>query len=241
MGTTARQRRLASRRRAAGKEYATRDIGGGLVGPTLGAITKALLDFDHGMGWDQAKERILPLLPRRIPAQMPAGTVAACVELPPGIEVSFGIDIGPGWAVLPREQLRAWSVDDGALVAAALGNLRSRLAAISARDLLSMELGGVTLRTLQTGLDCASGLLLLPDEIGRILGSGPQILIAPMRDILISLPIDVDPLLAIDLNDGMAENDPRGLALDPFVFEAGDLLPASVVPIVRSPEEPVVH
>jgi hypothetical protein len=44
-----------------------------------------------------------------------------------------------------------------------------------------------------------------------------------MRDLLISLPPDVDRSFAAWLNDELAEMDPNGLALDAFALEDGML------------------
>ena len=63
---------------------------------------------------------------------------------------------------------------------------------------------------LQTGVGCASAMVLLPDELRRVFGEGAQLLIAPMRDVLISLPPDVDRAFAAWLNDEFASMDPNG-------------------------------
>ena len=76
---------------------------------------------------------------------------------------------------------------------------------------------------LQSGAGCASALVLVPDELERIFGAAPQALIAPMRDILISVPPDTDTAWLAWLNDEFAEMDPNGLALDAFRLEAGEL------------------
>ena len=78
-------------------------------------------------------------------------------------------------------------------------------------------------RILQSGVGCASALVLVPDELERIFGSERQCLIAPMRDLLISMPADADRELVGWLNDEFASMDPNGLALDAFVLEDGTL------------------
>ena len=78
-------------------------------------------------------------------------------------------------------------------------------------------------RILQSGLGCASALVLVPDELQRIFGTERQCLIAPMRDLLISLPADADRELVGWLNEEFATMDPNGLALDAFVLEDGSL------------------
>jgi hypothetical protein len=76
---------------------------------------------------------------------------------------------------------------------------------------------------LQSGVGCASALLLVPDELVRIFGSEPQCLIAPMRDLLVSLPPDTDRTFVAWLNEEFSEMDPNGLALDAFGLEDGVL------------------
>ena len=78
-------------------------------------------------------------------------------------------------------------------------------------------------RILQSGVGCASALVLVPDELERIFGSAEQCLIAPMRDLLISMPVDADRELVRWLNDEFATMDPNGLALDAFVLGNGAL------------------
>ena len=88
---------------------------------------------------------------------------------------------------------------------------------------MRQAIDGVPVCVLQSGVGCASALVLVPDELERIFGGEPQCLIAPMRDLLISLPGDTDRSFAAWLNDEFSEMDPNGLALDAFVLEAGVL------------------
>jgi hypothetical protein len=76
---------------------------------------------------------------------------------------------------------------------------------------------------LQTGLGCASALVLTPDELRRIFGGRPQCLLAPMRDVLVSLPPDVDRRFAAWLNEELSTMDPNGLALDAFALDPDGL------------------
>jgi hypothetical protein len=141
------------------------------------------------------------------------------VTLPPGIPVGFGIDIGPAFLVVGETLLATWQIDAADLVATALGNLRTRLREVRPRDLVAQEIGDVPVRVLQSGLGCASALVLVPDELERVFGAGPQLLLAPMRDLLLSMPPDVDRRFARWLQDEFSEMDPNGLELDAFVHE----------------------
>jgi hypothetical protein len=145
------------------------------------------------------------------------------VTLPPGIPTGFGIDIGPAFLVVGESLLGTWPVEPAELVATALENLRARLRPVRPRDLVRQAIDGVPVRVLQSGVGCASALVLVPDELARIFGEAPQALIAPMRDLLVALPADTDRSFVAWLNDELAEMDPNGLALDAFVLEGGAL------------------
>ena len=119
--------------------------------------------------------------------------------------------------------LASWPVGPADLVAVGLDNLRRRLRSVRPRDLHRDTFQGVPVRILQSGVGCASALVLVPDELERIFGSERQCLIAPMRDLLISMPADADRELVGWLNDEFASMDPNGLALDAFVLEDGTL------------------
>ena len=145
------------------------------------------------------------------------------VTLPPGIPTGFGVDIGPAFLAVGQALLGGWPIGPADLVARALANLRGRTHAVRGRDLVGLDIDGVPARVLQTGLGCASALVLAPDELRRILGEQPQCLLAPMRDVLVSLPRDVDRAFAAWLNEELAGMDPNGLALDAFVLDGDGL------------------
>ncbi len=115
--------------------------------------------------------------------------------------------------------LASWSIGPADLVATALANLRARMQPLRPRDVVRQSLDGVPVRILQSGLGCASALVLVPDELRRIVGPDPQLLIAPMRDLVISMPPDTDRAFAAWINDEFAEMDPNGLALDAAVLD----------------------
>jgi hypothetical protein len=158
------------------------------------------------------------------------------VALPPGIEVAFGLDLGPAVAFVVERQLELWGIDRGALVAAALGNVRTIAARMHTHDVRSMTLDGIPTRIVQSGRAVASALLLVPDALPRLIGRGPSVLLAPMRDLLIALPGDVDRGYAAEMAEGLASLDPNGLFLglfrhegDRVVREAGDHVLGSVL------------
>ena len=217
-----REQRRDQRRSKAGKDYDTADLGNGMEQATVEAVMQAIGTLPDDLSWEEMAPSVIPVLPRRR-AMPPAGGEPFRVTLPPGVAVGFGIDIGPAFLVVGEDVLRGWPITPADLVARALGNLEHRLAPVRSRDLFRQSIDGVPVRFLQTGLGCASALILLPSDLMRVFGGGPQVLIAPMRDLLISLPADVDRMFAAWLMDELASMDPNGLALECFVLDGGVL------------------
>jgi hypothetical protein len=217
-----RQRRRAKRRRRAGKDYPAEDLGNGVEVATAEAVMAAMGSLPRDLDWDELAPSVIPVLPRRRPMPPLAGEPFR-VTLPPGIPTGFGIDIGPAFLVVGQSLLDGWPVGPADLVARALANLRERTRPVRPRDLVPLTIEGVPVRVLQTGLGCSSALVLAPDELRRILGDRPQCLLAPMRDVLISLPPDVDRRFAAWLNEELAAMDPNGLALDAFALDEAGL------------------
>jgi len=213
-----RERRRAKRRRRAGKDYPSDDLGNGIEVATAEAVARAVGALPTDLRWEELAPAVIPVLPRRRPMPPLSGEPFR-VTLPPGIPTGFGIDIGPAFLVVGETLLAGWPIDAADLVARALSNLRERMRPIRPRDLVGVDIDGVPARVLQTGLGCASALVLAPDELRRIFGERHQCLLAPMRDVLVSLPPDVDRGFAAWLNHELASMDPNGLALDAFVLE----------------------
>ena len=205
------QRRPGGARRAPGKDYPTVAVGNGMEQARTDAVLAALGGLPADLTWEEARERLLPLLPRRRPLPPTAGTPLRLV-LPPGIETGFGLDIGPAHLVVGEQLAGAWGVDTAAVAAQALANARERLAASGPADLLAERIDGVPVRILQTGAGCASIAVLLPDELRRILGPAAALVITPMRDLLVALPPDAPAGFAAWLADELASIDPNGLA-----------------------------
>ena len=217
-----RDRRRANRRRRAGKDYPAEDLGNGVEVATAESVMRAVGSLPRDLGWDELAPSVIPVLPRRRPMPQATGEPFR-VTLPPGISTGFGIDIGPAFLMVGTQLMASWPIESVDLVARALSNLRDRMRPVRARDLLAMQIDGTPVRVLQTGLGCASALVLLPDEIRRVFGPRAQCLLTPMRDLVVSVPPATDRGFAAWLNEELATMDPNGLALDAFVFD-GDLL-----------------
>lgn len=217
-----RERRRDRRRRKGGKSYRTRDLGNGVAQAAPEAVLRAIGALPPDLDWTLLAPNVIPILPRRRPMPPVAGEPFR-VTLPPGIPTGFGIDIGPAFLVVGEGLLASWPIGPAELVVTGLENLRQRMRPVRARDLVREAIDGVPVRVLQSGVGCASALVLMPDELQRIFGSEPQCLIAPMRDLLISLPPGTDPAFVGWMNDEVGEMDPNGLALDAFRLEDGSL------------------
>ena len=217
-----RERRRAKRRRRAGKDYQAEDLGTGIEVATAEAVMRAVGSLPPDLGWDELAGAVIPVLPRRRPMPPMSGEPFR-VTLPPGIPTGFGIDIGPAFLMVGETLLAGWQIGPADLVARALANLRERTRPVRPRDLVTLAIEGVPARVLQTGLGCASALVLAPDELRRIFGERPQCLLAPMRDVIVSLPPDADRRFAASLNEELASMDPNGLALDAFLLDADGL------------------
>jgi hypothetical protein len=216
------EKRRAKRRRKAGKQYRTWDIGNGIEQATPEAVFRAMGGLPPDLDWEVLAPNVVPILPRRRALPPQAGEPFR-VTLPPGIPTGFGIDIGPAFLVVGTSLLSSWPIGPAELVATGLDNLRARMRNVRARDLVGQDIDGVPVRVLQSGVGCASALVLVPDELIRIFGAEPQCLIAPMRDLLISLPPEADRSFVGWLNEEFSTMDPNGLELDAFVLADGSL------------------
>jgi hypothetical protein len=217
-----REKRRARRRHRLGKDYRTWDIGNGVEQATPDAVFRAMGALPPDLDWPELAPSVIPILPRRRPMPPAAGEPFRAT-LPPGIPTGFGVDIGPAFLVIGTSLLESWPIGPADLVATGLQNLRERMRTVRRRDVLQQQIDGVLVRVLQSGMGCASALVLVPDELERIFGAEAQCLIAPMRDLLISMPAGTDRAFVAWLNDEFSEMDPNGLALDAFVLEDGEL------------------
>lgn len=199
-------------------------LGPGMETADVATVMAALERLDPEMPWTQAQGRVLPMLPRIRPLPVPDLDLARTM-LPPGILVGFGIDLGPAITFVSTMLVERWQVDHPALAQAALANVR-RLADSCGRNLVvGNPVAGVPVRILQTRVGIAASLLLAPDRIERFFGPGPLLLLAPMRDLLIALPADVDRELAAWLAEEWEALDPNHLHLGGFRYERGVVIP----------------
>src|SRR5262245_61837791 len=201
--------------------------GPGVVTADVETVLAALQGFDPEMPWKKARDRVLPVLPRVRPFPMPELELVRAM-LPPGILVGFGIDIGPAITFVSTGLLRHWRVEPAALAAAAVTNLRSMARRCGPVDVLDDHLADVPVSIVQTGRGIAASLLLVPECLEHVIGGGERLLLAPMRDILIALPPDVDREFASWLADEWEAMDPNHLHLGGFRYARGTITPEPI-------------
>jgi hypothetical protein len=151
-------------------------------------------------------------------------------DYPPGIRVGLGLDIGPAMLFVGTEQLAGWGIDEERAFEQALANVRARVATRKQFALLHERIAGVPTVAFQSREGWASSLLLLPDELKRVLGEEDGLLLVPMRDLVLRLPLDADPSFALYLLEEFADADMNALDLPMFALLDGELHQAVAVP-----------
>ena len=174
----------------------------------------------HGFAWDDVASEILPVFERARPFSYPVDPPALTV-LPPGVTVGFGVDAGPAFMRISTTHLAHWPVDLAVLATRALDNLARRTREADERDLLRDAVDDVPVTVFQSRDGWASTTVLLPGEMDRLFGPGPALFVAPSRDLLIGLPIDVDTELATWLTEEFEAIDPNALRLEAFEWRDG--------------------
>lgn len=180
-------------------------------------VLARIRELPPDLPWDVIGPDVIPLIPRIRPH--PAGAPNAVERtLPPGIAVQFGIDIGPATLGIHAGMLHEWGISEADLVATALANLERRASSLGPRDVIGGSPDPLELRALQTQRSIASVLVLVPDVIERVFGPEPQLLVAPMRDLIASVRQPGDPTPLILLYDELRTEDPN--ILPGYVYEA---------------------
>ena len=198
------------------------ELGPDMVAPDLDAVLAALEFVDPEAPWKAVRGSVIPLLPRVRPLPVPIDGLIRTI-VPPGIMTGFGMDLGPAVAFVDRHQLQRWDIDVETLTATALDNVRSIAARLDPASIYHGGLDGAPVAVLLSGQGVASALLLVPDCLERLFGPGPSLLLAPMRDVLMALPADVERGLAAWLCAEWEALDPNHLHLGGFRQAGGTL------------------
>jgi hypothetical protein len=193
-------------------------------------VLDAIDDLDLEAPWEVVADDLRPVLPRRRPMPPDTGPLPMKrYEL--GLTAGLGLDIGPAIMFVGEAQLVQWgtSVDEG--FARAEANVRARCLARRQFGLINEAFAGVPTTIFQSRDGWASALLLMPDLIRHVLGARSGLLIAPMRDVIMLMPLDTDPGVAHLILDEFAAADMNALATPVLTLVDGRLgLPAPAPP-----------
>jgi hypothetical protein len=215
-------RATATSKRQQRRHQRTVEVGPGVVQASFEDIAAALRALDPDLPWADAAEALLPVFPRRrpLPGEAPP---PIWLERPPGVQVGVAVDVGPAFLFVSEELLDRWGVAADDALDRAVVNVRERCRRRRMDPVFRGTVGDVPTMWFQSGESIGSALLLMPDEIARRLGSHPQFVMAPMRDLLVSVPIDAGITFATWLREAIAEDDPNCLELPVFSLVDGEL------------------
>jgi len=193
-----------------------------IVVAPLDEVLAAIDGMDLDRPFEAIAPQVLPILRRRRP--FPGEADPPVVRTwPPGLPTAFGVDLGPAFLYVGTWALAKWGVGEDALADHAIANLRSRVAKVGTRGLMQDAIGGLPMSTYQSREGWASSLLLVPDELVRLFGPEPSLILTPMRDLVVQLPIDSDLGVASWLLEDFAALDPGGLRVPLMALIDGEL------------------
>jgi hypothetical protein len=185
-------------------------------------VLEAIERLGPDLPFESVAGNLRPILPRR--RAMPPGTEAGVTVLrPPGIAVGIGVDIGPAFLHVGEGLLATWQVTAEEALERAIDNVRALSSGGPVTALVQEQVGGVPVRAFQSRGGWASALLLVPDELARRFGPDPCLLAAPMRNLMLAVPIEQDRVVLHWILDEIAAEDPNGLLLPLFSLVGGEL------------------
>ena len=192
-------------------------------------VMSAIEAVDLDAPWEDVAPNLRLALPRRRALPVDIEELPQR-HFPPGIDVVLGLDIGPAMLFVAHEQLARWGASAEAAFEHALDNVRRRAAERRQFALVHERIADVPTLAFQSREGWASSLLLLPEELARVFGERTGLILAPMRDLVMCLPLDVEREFAQWLLDEFAEVDMNALDLPPFALVDGHLTHAVGVP-----------
>lgn len=191
-------------------------------------VVAAIEAVDLKAPWSEVAPDLRLTLPRRR-ALPPGSDGLPTRQFPPGISVGLGLDIGPAMLFVGHHQLLHWKVSQDRAFEQALANVRARVGSRRQFALIHERITDVPTIGFQSGEGWASSLLLLPDELTRVLGTRSGLLLAPMRDLILRLPLDAEPEFAFYLLEQFAAADMNALDLPLLALVDGELRQAVVL------------
>jgi hypothetical protein len=224
----AKQRR---RRGQSGRFHLKHPSGLEFVVPSLEEVLAASETFLTDPSWKQARRLVVPVFERLrpFPSVVPA---PATMLMPPGVSVGFGVDVGPAFMRISEPILERWDVGLEELGRVALRNLRDRARSSAPYRVVEDQIEGVPISVFQSREGWASTLVLVTEMLEAVFGPEARLFVAPCRDLLIGMPVDVDLELATTLSEAFETADPNGLFLEGFLLENGRV---TCTPLAREP------
>lgn len=186
-------------------------------------IARAIDTIPPDLGWNWAKDRLVPVLERPGADPMPEdphlSAIADC-----GVTYGFGIDMGLMFTRVTRSLADRWERDDATIRDVSLANVRRRIYDEDCGFEVPDDAGdALVVRALSSPEGCATSALLVPDALRRTFGDADQIFTAPSRGLLLGFPIDTPPASVDQLTEEAERLDPHPLLLDPFRLVDGRL------------------
>lgn len=213
--------------RRAGRRGRSRANGGNgheepfVVSASMDEVLDAIEAIDLEQGWETIAPALVPLLPRRRP--LPPMDQPLTRVVAPGLRISYGVDIGPAFWYVAEKQLADWRVTADELAERALENVRARALSRPQFGLIHEMVADIPTLAFQSREGWASALLLLPDELARVFGDEPRLILAPMRDVIFALPFDADRDFARWFLEELCAMDMNALDVPPLTFAGGEL------------------
>jgi hypothetical protein len=207
-----REHRKAKQRRQRDERMSLHGFGGSMDPLDLAQLDRTLETFDPG-SWSAVSRLVLPVL-KRTWHPYPSELEPFRIEVPPGIPTGFGIDLGPAFSHVTPDLLSIWGIDPATLLGTALENLRALVRREPPR-LGRFVHEGVDIQSIQ-GQGWGSALVLLPEVLRPIVGPEPRVLLAPVRNTLLTLPETVAPEVAVDVWEAMTAGAHDAIDMEPL-------------------------
>ena len=185
------------------------------------AMERAAKRMPKPVPWEWARPRLLPLLSG--PAIDPPGLPTVRTTAGPGCAVEFGLDLGAAvFPVVDALVAERWECDPAQLLEVSLANLRQRTSRLSSSNLSTGALSGRIARVFRRP-GWAASLVLLEDELMRLLGAQDQIIAVPSRSLLMSFPIETPIRVVADTVVDFEVREAMPLLYEPFLITNGRL------------------
>ena len=182
-------------------------------------LRRAVRTMPRPVPWTWAQPRLLPVLAGSRLDRVGDGLVRTISDL--GCALEYGIDLDGVVSVVDQIVAERWERSPDDLHAAAMANLRRRAAGVLAKAVVGGTVGGHYFRRVLAPRGCASSLVLVPGELGRLLGPEPALLTVPSRGLLLAFPLRTPARVVTQTALEFEALHPYPLMLDPFLLENG--------------------